>query len=68
VCRAAVERSIGLVTALVPAIGYEAATELAREAEASGASVYELALSKKLLTRKRLEELLRPEAMVSPRR
>jgi len=68
VCRAAVERSIGLVTALVPAIGYEAATELAREAEASGASVYDLALAKKLLTRERLEELLRPEAMVRPRR
>ncbi len=68
VCRAYVERSIGLVTALVPAIGYEAATELAREAEASGSSVYELALSKKLLTRDRLEEILRPEAMVRPRR
>ena len=51
-----------------PAIGYEPATELAREAEASGASVYELALEKKLLTRERLEELLRPEAMVRPRR
>jgi aspartate ammonia-lyase len=63
-----VERSIGLVTALVPYIGYERATELAREALASGRGVYELALERGLLTRERLEELLRPEALTRPRR
>ncbi|HZP88213.1 MAG TPA: aspartate ammonia-lyase [Burkholderiales bacterium] len=66
--RATVERSIGLVTALTPQIGYEAATQLAREAHASGASVYELVLSKGLLDQAQLDALLHPAALTRPGR
>ncbi len=66
--RAHVEQSIGLVTALVPAIGYEAASGVAQEALASGRGVYELVLEKKLLGREQLEALLNPDAMTGEAR
>ncbi|QEU95931.1 aspartate ammonia-lyase [Streptomyces kanamyceticus] len=61
VLRASVETSIGLVTALNPHIGYTAATEIAREALATGRGVAELVLEKGLLPPERLAELLTPE-------
>ncbi|MEU1117165.1 MULTISPECIES: aspartate ammonia-lyase [unclassified Streptomyces] len=61
VLRASVETSIGLVTALNPYIGYTAATEIAREALATGRGVAELVLEKGLLPPERLAELLTPE-------
>ena len=57
------ENSIGLVTALNPHIGYTAATDIAKEALATGRGVAELVLEKGLLPAERLEELLRPEAL-----
>ena len=65
--RRMVEESIGLVTALNPYIGYENASAIAREAQATGASVYELVLSKGLLSRERLDEIMRPESLTRPR-
>src|SRR5690606_34699477 len=41
VCRAYVERSIGIVTALNPIMGYDRATELAAEALRSGRGIIE---------------------------
>jgi aspartate ammonia-lyase len=61
--RRGVERSIGVVTALNPYIGYANATEVAREALETGRSVYDLVLEKKLLTEDQLETLLRPETL-----
>ena len=61
--RKGVERSIGVVTALNPYIGYVNATEVAREALETGRSVYDLVLEKKLLTEDQLETLLRPETL-----
>jgi aspartate ammonia-lyase len=61
------ERSIGVVTALVPWIGYERATTVAAEAQATGRGVYELVLEKEWLTRERLDEVLSPDAMTKPR-
>ena len=58
-----VEQSIGIVTALVPVIGYEASTEIARDALASGRGVYELVTERGLLTREELDRALNPEAM-----
>lgn len=66
-CRAMVENSIGLVTALNPYIGYEASTQIAAEALQSGKSVYELVLEKKLMTRKELDKVLLPENMITPK-
>ncbi|HEX5973191.1 MAG TPA: aspartate ammonia-lyase [Gemmatimonadaceae bacterium] len=65
--RGFVEQSIGIVTALVPVIGYEASTEIAREALASGRGVYELVMERGLLTRDQLDQALNPEAMTAPR-
>jgi len=62
-----VERSIGIVTAVVPALGYERASEVAREALATGRPVRELILEKGWLTAAQLDDLLAVEAMTRPR-
>jgi aspartate ammonia-lyase len=66
-CRDMVDRSIGLVTALVPALGYERASEVAKEALETGKSVREIVLSRGLLSADDLDELLAPDAMTRPR-
>lgn len=66
VLREYVENSIGIVTALNPYIGYGNATEIAMEAHRSGLGVYELVLEKGLLTRERLDMLLKPEMLTRP--
>lgn len=63
-CRNLVLNSIGLVTALNPILGYDIATALAKEAHESGRGIYELVLEKKLMSREKLDELLKPENMV----
>ncbi|MBU3066611.1 aspartate ammonia-lyase [Nocardia sp. NEAU-G5] len=63
VTHAMVQNSIGLVTALNPYIGYTAATEIAKEALASGRGVAELVLEKGLLPPERLAAILRPEEL-----
>ncbi len=65
-CRHLVENSIGLVTALNPYIGYKNSTEIAKEALATGGSVYKLVLEKKLLTKEQLDKILLPENMIKP--
>src|SRR6266700_6220469 len=65
--RRGVERSIGIVTALNPYIGYANATEIAQQALLTDKSVYDLVLEKKLLTREQLDEILQPEVLTQPR-
>jgi aspartate ammonia-lyase len=67
-CRALVYDSIGIVTALLPHIGYAAATEVASEAQKSGRAVAEIVVEKGHLTRERLDEILDPEKMTKPTR
>ncbi|KAB2890514.1 MAG: aspartate ammonia-lyase [Desulfobulbaceae bacterium] len=67
VCRGYVENSIGLVTAMVPVIGYEQSAAIAKEALKTGGSVYQLLLDKGLLSREQLDNLLKPENMTDPR-
>src|SRR5262245_61910588 len=62
-----VEQSIGIVTALVPAIGYDHATSVAKEALETGKGVYEIVLERRLLTREQLDRALDPEAMTGTR-
>ncbi|HEY7878714.1 MAG TPA: aspartate ammonia-lyase [Gemmatimonadaceae bacterium] len=62
-----VDQSIGVVTALVPAIGYEAATQVARMALESGRSVADLVVEANLLTRAQLAEILDPARMARAR-
>jgi aspartate ammonia-lyase len=61
-----ISRSIGIVTALNPYIGYANATEVAQEALRSGRSVTDLILEKKLMTKEQLGEVLRPESLTKP--
>ncbi|MBQ0025306.1 MAG: aspartate ammonia-lyase [Bacteroidales bacterium] len=65
-CKELAVGSIGIVTALKPYIGYSACTEVAKEALATGGSVYDLVLSKKLLTKAQLDKILDPKNMVKP--
>lgn len=67
ICRRMVERSIGLVTALNPYIGYEKSSEIAELALRTGGSVYEIVLEKGYLSKDELDEILSPENMTRPR-
>lgn len=66
-CRREVERSVGVVTALCPKIGYNAACALAREALRTQRPVRELACQWGLLTDGELSALLNPAAMTGAR-
>ena len=66
-CRDLVEHSIGIVTAVMPAIGYKRATEVAKEALETGVPVRELILRKGYLSQAALDEALSLEAMTQPR-
>jgi len=63
-CRELVERSIGLVTALSPVLGYETCTQIAREALEKDMRVYDLVIARKLLSKEELNRLIRPENMI----
>ena len=55
------------MTALNPHIGYANATQVAQESLATGRSVAEFVLEKKLLSKARLDEILQPEVLTRPR-
>lgn len=61
-----VRHSIGVITALVPVIGYAAATEVASEALETGRPVADLVLERGLLDERRLQGLLSPASMTRP--
>lgn len=65
-CRAYVHNSIGVVTALNPVIGYKNSTKIAKEAMATGKSVYELVLEHDILDKADLDRILSPENMIKP--
>jgi aspartate ammonia-lyase len=62
-----VEQSIGVATALVPALGYETASDVATAALTSGRSVYDIVCDRGLMTREEVDAVLNPAAMTSPR-
>jgi fumarate hydratase, class II len=59
-----VERSLMLVTALAPAIGYDKATAIAKKAHHDGSSLLEAGLALGLVDEATFRRLVRPEAMV----
>ncbi len=61
-----VEKGLMLGTALAPAIGYDAAAAIAKEAAATGATIREMAKEKTQLTDAELDTLLNPEGMTEP--
>jgi aspartate ammonia-lyase len=58
-----IDRSVGIVTALNPVLGYEKTTELAKEALQTNKGILELIREKKLLTEDQITKLLDPASM-----
>jgi aspartate ammonia-lyase len=65
-CARHVDNSIGIITALVPHIGYSNASRIATKALTSGATVRELVIGEGLLDEAQLDRLLSPQAMLAP--
>ena len=63
---AMVEKGLMLGTALSPAIGYDAAAAIAKEASGSGQTIREVARLRTELTDDQLDQLLNPEDMTHP--
>ena len=61
-----VERGLMLGTALSPAIGYDAAAGIAKQAAATGRTIREVAKDETSLSDAELDELLNPEDMTRP--
>ena len=57
-CASTVDKSIALVTPLVPIIGYDKAAAIAKEARETGKTIRDIALKKKILSEEQLDMLL----------
>jgi fumarate hydratase class II len=64
--RELVDRSLMLVTALAPKIGYDAAAAIAKTAHKKGTTLREEALASGTVTAEEFDAIVRPETMVSP--
>jgi fumarate hydratase class II len=62
-----VERGLMLATALAPAIGYDAAASIAKEAARTGQTIREVATAQTDLSAEQLDDLLNAEAMTEPK-
>ncbi|SDZ04044.1 aspartate ammonia-lyase [Evansella caseinilytica] len=65
-CRALVERSVGVITAINPHVGYETAARIAKEAITSNRPVREICLERGLLSEVELDRILDPKEMTNP--
>ncbi len=65
-CQGYLDRSVSLVTALNPYLGYENSSRIAKAALKSGRRVIDLVLEEKLLSEDQLAEILKPANMVAP--
>ena len=63
---ALMERSLMLVTALAPSIGYDKATEIAKAAHRNGTSLKQEALALGYVTAAEFDAIMRPERMLGP--
>jgi len=65
-CRELLERSFGLITALVPYIGYKTATDIAKKVKEEHKNVREVILEMGLLNEEELNRILNPYEMTKP--
>jgi len=65
--KAGLERSLMLVTALAPKIGYDAAAKIAKTAHKNGTTLKEEALKTGLVTAAEFDAIVRPEDMIGPK-
>ena len=64
-CKENVENSVGVITVLVPVIGYQKSAEIAKEALKTGTPVREIILREKILSEEELDKVLDPVKMTS---
>jgi fumarate hydratase class II len=64
--KAALDRSLMLVTALAPKIGYDAAAKIAKTAHKNGTTLREEAVGGGYVTDAEFDEVVRPENMIGP--
>jgi fumarate hydratase, class II len=64
--KAALERSLMLVTALAPKIGYDNAAKIAKTAHKNGTTLREEAVGGGYVSEAEFDEVVRPEKMISP--
>ena len=65
-CQAWVDHSVGIITALLPHIGYETCAATAKEAYATGVPIRDLILQKGLLSQAAIDRILSPYEMTHP--
>jgi fumarate hydratase class II len=65
--KAGLERSLMLVTALAPKIGYDNAAKIAKTAHKNGTTLKEEALASGLVTPQEYDAIVRPETMIGPK-
>lgn len=65
-CRQMVERSVGIITAINPHVGYETATVIAKEAITTGRPIREIVLERGILSEEELDIILNPQEMTKP--
>lgn len=65
-CRQAVERNVGIVTALVPYLTYQVASDIAKEARATGKSVREIVFERGLMSEEELNHIFSPSQLTQP--
>jgi fumarate hydratase class II len=65
-CEEMIEKSLAMVTALAPVIGYDAAARIAKESFTTGKTVREVAKAHKVLPEDKLDKILDPWRMTEP--
>ncbi len=63
-CREHVEKSVGVITAICPTVGYKLSADIAKTAIKTGLPVREILKSKNIFTDEEIDEILDPENMV----
>ncbi|SDI32642.1 aspartate ammonia-lyase [Natribacillus halophilus] len=61
-----VHKSVGIITAINPHVGYEVASRVAKEALESDRSVKDICIERGILSEEELEEILDPQEMTNP--
>ena len=61
-----VEKGLAIVTTLVPHIGYDKASAIAKDAQSSGKTIKEIALMKTDFSEEDLDSILDPRLMTEP--
>ena len=63
-CLESVRNSLGILTALSPYLGYEACSDLAKDALQNNCNILDLIIEKKLLSKEQLDLLTEPKNLV----